>query len=473
MRILYEVGNLDQHQDSYVIRRPSYHAPVAGVAEEARMESSYPDAYSTQRHAAAEEALPPFHRHDSLAHYEDASTQTAIRHSRDTLLHFPGSSIDAWDSYPLNTLNCLAAFVGDNADSLDPLAEDIPSWPAFAHLGSSQFLDRAAVEYQDDDYYDVNADDQDDVSEPSLMLTNGSLQRDLTQILTLTERSMSLAVAAVRDPSSYTYPFEMAYYIPEQAANPLRNEYTQRVFAHFIFSTGPTISFLSQRNRPTFPGESLQTGAAYSSQGLWTRVLAMMALHDQGLLQAMLAMSSYHLAKLQGATTTPAQKHYVYAIKHIHRSVRPNKRRHEVTTLAATLLLAFYEVMTADHRAWDTHLVGAIQLVKEIDFIGMTAHIKHCKYQNLVKRRSSTASARDNLVDCIFPDVDVRLANQMMGRKTTYDGYGRLIEEWPASYKTSNLTDVDIRNYSILQDLYWYACRHDLIHGLVGGNPLM
>ena len=70
------------------------------------------------------------------------------------------------------------------------------------------------------------------------MLSNGRVERDLYEILQMTIQTMSLAVAAVRDPYSYIYPgFSMTQYVPEEAANPLRNIYTQRVFAHFVFST--------------------------------------------------------------------------------------------------------------------------------------------------------------------------------------------------------------------------------------------
>lgn len=343
-----------------------------------------------------------------------------------------------------------------------------------SHSDTSQFLYSAAVSTQDDDYWDVNSDDEDHLSEESGMLTEGTLEQELDQVLAISTRNMSLYINAARGSMSYTYPsFSIAHYIPEEAASPLRNENAQRVFAHFVLSTAPMLSFCLQRDRPTLPGEAAQTGATFSYQGLWTHVLAMMAMRDQGLLHAVLAMSSYHIAKTQGAVTTPAHKHYTYAIRNIHRSVRPGKKRHEATTLAATILLAFYEVMTADHRAWNTHLAGAIQLVREIDFIGISAHIEYCKYQGLLRIRSGTAMTRDHLINHIFPNADPQLINKIMGRISSNDDLGRPIGDWPTVYKQTDLTDADIRNYSIFQDLFWYSCRHDVIHALVGGNPLM
>jgi hypothetical protein len=51
------------------------------------------------------------------------------------------------------------------------------------------------------------------------------------------------------------------------------------------------------------------------------------------------------------------------------------------------MLLGFYECWSADHQKWSNHILGAKQLVKEIDFAGMTRHIKN-KKQNSVERRA-------------------------------------------------------------------------------------
>lgn len=414
-----------------------------------------------------EEQSHYYHDYRAPSSYEDAATQTGSGAREDKLMHWPGMSRDAWDRGASTVIrNDMPAFGG------------FAYAQAFATSGAgltTDFLNNAAIAIHDDDYWDVTSEDDEEIARrQSQMLQDGHVEQDLTRILTLTQQSMRLAVAAVQDPLSYTYPgFSMTHYIPEFAANPLNNIYTQRVFAHFVFSTAPLISFLQQRNRPSFLGEAPHGSATYSCQGLWNYVLAMMALYDQGLLHAMLAMGSYHIAKLQGASTTPAQKHYGYAIRYIHKSVRPEKKRHAATTLAATLLLAFYEVMTADHRAWNTHLAGAIQLVREIDFTSMTNHIRRAKQRTSARRRSGSSSTHDDLVDAIFPDIDTKLVNQLKGKNEKPNENITSKGSEAAFDDSSVLTILELRQYSILQDLYWYACRHDMIHGMVGGTTLL
>lgn len=47
-----------------------------------------------------------------------------------------------------------------------------------------------------------------------------------------------------------------------------------------------------------------------SQQNLWTYILPLKALNHQGLLHAMLALASLHIARLQRASATPSYKHY-------------------------------------------------------------------------------------------------------------------------------------------------------------------
>lgn len=425
--------------------------------------TSYPDAYRMS-YASLD------HNNDNIAsarsshnssYYEGGSINGGCGQPQDNTLHFP--MLSSGQAGLASQAAAPGAACANEMARYEPLSyKDTRHGTSFTD--TSQFLDSAAVPNQDDDYWDVNSDDEVHNSEQRCMLTVGSLEADMERVLAISTRNVS----------SYVRPgFSISHYIPSEAASPLRNENTQKVFAHFVSTTAPMMSFCAQRDRLTLPGEAAQTGSTYICRGLWTHVLAMMAMRDQGLLHAVLAMSSYHIARTHGAATTPAHKHYTYAIRNIHRSVRPGKRRHEVTTLAATILLAFYEVMTADHRAWNTHLAGAIQLIREVNFVGMTAHIKYCRYQGLLRIRSGIATTRDHLINHIFPQADLNLINNIMGREAFQDKFGHPIEDWPAVYRQTDLTDADIHKYSTLQDLFWYSCRHDVIHALVGANPLM
>jgi hypothetical protein len=114
-------------------------------------------------------------------------------------------------------------------------------------------------------------------------------------------------------------------------------------------------------------------------QSLWTYTLPLKALSNQGLLHAMLALASLQIAKLQGASLTPSYKHYAYSLKRLSRNLGHPKKRLSVSTLATSMLLAYYEVWTAEHVKWSTHLVGAAQLLTELDFRSLTREARRLK----------------------------------------------------------------------------------------------
>ena len=101
----------------------------------------------------------------------------------------------------------------------------------------------------------------------------------------------------------------------------------------------------------------------------------------------MLALASLHIAKLQNEPITAALKHYAISLRRVAKCLGSPTRRNEPATLAAAMLLAFFECWTADHQKWSNHLLGARQLVREIDFAGMTRYIKTQKVQKRWEER--------------------------------------------------------------------------------------
>jgi hypothetical protein len=93
-------------------------------------------------------------------------------------------------------------------------------------------LDEAAIENEDDDYWDVESDeemlDMEDESNASMILASGDFNiiRRIHQ-----EHSNELAI---RRHDVFLYDGLLTHYKPEYAASPLRNLKTARVFAHYI-----------------------------------------------------------------------------------------------------------------------------------------------------------------------------------------------------------------------------------------------
>jgi hypothetical protein len=347
------------------------------------------------------------------------------------------------------------------------------------HVSPTQVLDEAAVEQEDDDYYDVQSDEEmledEDRDEDAMILS-----RDFSLIQRIHRENTN--DLDIRRYDAFIYEGILSHYRTEYVANPLKNPKTARVFAHFIHVTGPTLS-IYERN-PRNPSSLYEGPIPPSHQSLWTYILPLRALNNQGLLHAMLALASLHIAKLQKASVTPSYKHYAYALKRLGRSLGNPKKRLQVPTLATSLLLAFYEVMTAEHVKWSTHLVGAAHLLAELDFRTLTQEARHLKAAQTAQEQQFPYENPDMLIDqkqfeqrlkecAMMPDES--MVSTIVGKKVNYDDFGRVFEEGSKQQdrRGSTREKLDLRGYETLQDLYWWYARQDLFQSIVSGNPLM
>ena len=343
------------------------------------------------------------------------------------------------------------------------------------HLPASDtptnFLKQAAVELQDDDYYDLQSDEEMDVDAIPLVAVKTDPQRTLNTILSL--NNITILDLQTRRYDTFLYDKILDHYKVYEVANPLRNPATARVFAHFISVTGPSLSIFERHPRNT---SVLFTEGQipFSQQGLWTYTMPMAALRDQGLLHAMLALASLHIARLQNASVTPSMQHYAWALKRIHHCVGHTRKRLKVTTIAASMLLGFYEIMTADHMKWNMHLAGSKQLFLETDFVGMMQQFRRMKVEraNRHKFRKSHIGTQDDrfhgeVLDQIY-DIDERIVSDFVGKEVRYGDFGRIVT--PRSRIPPAL---DIGKFEILKDLYWWYCKQDAYQSIVSGNPLL
>lgn len=338
----------------------------------------------------------------------------------------------------------------------------------------SQWLADAAVEKLDDDYYDVDSDDDMDIDKPAMKVQDLGRQRTLNKVLM--RQHFNVQNMQIRRYDTFLQDGMLEKYTVEWHANPLKNPATARVFAHFISVTGPSLSVYERH--PVNSSVLFTEGSVpFSQQGLWTYTMPMAALHHQGLLHAMLALASLHIARLQGASTTPSMQHYAWALKRIHSCVASKnpKKRLQVTTIAASMLLGFYEIMTADHMKWNMHLAGAKQLFLETDFAGMTRQYRQLKREKMARdqmpgRRNSISAYfnREEDLNDQFYDVDEGLISGFVGHEVRYDDHGYI--ETPQSKIPPPL---DLTNFAILKDLFWWYCKQDAYQSIVSGNPLL
>lgn len=197
----------------------------------------------------------------------------------------------------------------------------------------------------------------------------------------------------------------------------------------------------------------------------------------------MLALASLHIAKLQNGPITASYKHYALSLRRVGKSVSLPTRRGHPATLAAAMLLAFYECWAADHQKWSNHLLGAKLLVREIDFAGLTRHIKRQRVQKRQQDIDKFHYAQEHGLEFDFEDqshlqpvdeVDKNVVGTLMGRKVSYDGYGQVIDDsksgnmWEKEY-----TQRDVEIYETQRDLFWWFCKQDTYQSILGGGKLL
>lgn len=340
-----------------------------------------------------------------------------------------------------------------------------------SHVQYSHSSNMLGVPYAEDgdDYYDVESDEE---PEQQILAQNFN---QLNLIMASANRDESL-------PRSFkTYlnePNILTSYHPTLGSSPLNNPKTARIFLHFIHSTGPSLSVFERH--PIDPSTMFGAPVQASQQGLWTYTLPFKALEHQALLQAMLAVSSLHIAYLQQASATVSLKHYHYALKRVGVAVGLPMRRAQVGTLAAALLLAYYEVMTAEHTKWNSHIAGAVNLIHEIDFAGITRDLRSFRRKTWAQRETKSSAAflfgNTLLEDDPFAEqessIDPNLIGSLLGQAVNYDEFGQVVDKHAKPRKV-HFTRKDIESYRIQCDMYWWCCKQDIFQSIVSGSSLL
>jgi hypothetical protein len=212
------------------------------------------------------------------------------------------------------------------------------------------------------------------------------------------------------------------------------------------------------------------------------------ALRNHALLHAMLAMASLHIAKLQNGPIMASLKHYHLAIRKLAKNVGLPTRRKQLATLATTLLLGYYEVMSADHSKWCDHLLGAHQLIKQIDFAGMTKYLKTRKVRTSQSRPGQLyhhnmalggpSGFGDGLAEdvqgSVEDDVDENLVGILMGKKLRYGEYGQVLEDTEVlNTSNNNYTQRDLDMFDTQRDLFWWYTKQDALQSILSQNRLL
>lgn len=199
----------------------------------------------------------------------------------------------------------------------------------------------------------------------------------------------------------------------------------------------------------------------------------------------MLALGSLHMAKLQGIPATASMKHYHLSLRRIARNYQSPSRRVQPATLAATMLLGFYEVWNSDHDKWCKHMWGARAILKEIPLREMTKKmiaLKRNRRQSLYRSglEHDPSPPEDAIVtDKDIDQVDSGLVAQLSGLPVGYDrdddiNSSAFHHGQSTSYTTPDTyTEKDIKTYHIFSDLFWWYAKMDVYQSILGGTRLL
>lgn len=183
------------------------------------------------------------------------------------------------------------------------------------------------------------------------------------------------------------------------------------------------------------------------------------------------------MAELAGGSPNAAFLHSSRCITRMSKTYQSAERRAQPATLAATLLLAFYQVWISNHNEWCTHMMGARQIIRETPFLQISRKVwathrqRHQQWAELQSQNPFVAFMPQNgHTGHELAEVDLDLVRSLTG-KPVYFVEGMGSSSWQS--KSRNCTERDLENYEHLADLYWWFCKMDVYQAILGGSKLM
>ncbi|KFY35848.1 hypothetical protein V494_05543 [Pseudogymnoascus sp. VKM F-4513 (FW-928)] len=392
-------------------------------------------------------------------------------------------------------------------DSWSQVARPAVSSPPYEPVTNEFYDTRNPIHMMDEEDEDDDDSDPFDVSDDEDEEDEGRLNdpahvdprsREIQRLRRDNELATVMAIQAAQtreDTRIRTYhsvienygPNMLASYHPSARDSPLSNPIAAGIFCHFINVIAPGLSMFERH--PANPSIVFRGNPVpKSQQHIWSYTMPTIALRNHALCHAMLAMASLHIAKLENAPITVSLRHYHLAIRKLAKNVGSTTRRKQLATLATTLLLGFYEVISADHSKWCDHLLGAHQLVKQIDFSGITRYIKTKKayaakfpaqnpyYGDDMSSDTPVVYGDHSMEDSSLSmndEVDENLVGIIMGKQIKYAEYGEIIEDPDGPYMgNKRYTQRELELFDTQQDMFWWYTKQDVFQSILSQNRL-
>lgn len=268
-----------------------------------------------------------------------------------------------------------------------------------------------------------------------------------------------------------------AYQAPH--SDPLMNPTTAKIFCHFVYVLGPSMSLFERI--PPNPHIAFTPGFSaglHGPQNIWSYTIPMLSLNHPPLLHAILALSALHISKLKNGPDHPSLLHYHIALRRLGKSIASDRHRSHVATLAATLMLAYYETMAAEHDKWSSHIHGAKLLIKDIDFDRIARRIETLDDSGEMEQQQQTPTGvsllqqrrmrRHMIAD---DEVDDSFKQFLMGNKQRRQSVHK------AKMKRDQLegkyAKKEMETLRLQADLFWWYTKMDCYQSLLSGCPLV
>ncbi|PWW74666.1 hypothetical protein C7212DRAFT_209055 [Tuber magnatum] len=262
-------------------------------------------------------------------------------------------------------------------------------------------------------------------------------------------------------------------YHPTMTSSPLMNQTTAQIFCHFIYVLGPSLS-LFERHPPN-PHVAFTPGAGLNGpQNVWSYTVPMLSLSHPPLLHAILALSSLHISKLTHGPTHPSLLHYHIALRRLGKAIASDKHRGHAATLTATLVLGYYETMAAEHDKWSSHIHGAKQLLKEIDFDRLNRRVSMMEEERADGGQGSYGPAsqpsllrlRKMRRQPVANEADENLTAYIMGKTKRRPHGSAKKPDAPFSRKEEEIMQLQ-------EDMFWWFAKMDCYQSVLSGCPLV
>lgn len=183
-------------------------------------------------------------------------------------------------------------------------------------------------------------------------------------------------------------------------------------------------------------------------------------------------------------------KHYHLSLRRISKNYQNVHKRTQLATLAATLLLSFYEVWNSDHDKWCKHMWGARAIFRELPLVKKTQDMLALKRAMRSQGQPYGSQGYNNFTDdpaSLFSmdDVDPGLVAHITGQPVvafagaSEDGLdqglraGHNHTHSTPRPSTREYTERDVKDYESLTDLFWWFCKMDIYQSVLGGTRLL